>query len=130
MAINWTKPRLEAVKSILHTYDAKSRQCDTAANLIWPHAKEQDEKNACRWQIWPKRGCGWGLAPKVSIGGRSWDWHVVVETERHCVDALTGAAGTEAGHNAGTYIEAKFNHPECHEVSPWDGSPIITKGRR
>ena len=64
---------------------------------ILPHARSQDS-NAATWKIRPIGADVLPfliLAPRVSVGGTRWHYHIAVEAERHCVDALTQVDGTE-----------------------------------
>lgn len=109
MAIKWPARRRDAVDRVLRTYPKESRQCEEAAKEIMPFAKEQDP-NAVKWKIAPKRGYGFRcLAPRVSVGDDPWFYHVFVETEQHGVDSLAGVDGTAADE----YLDVHFEHSDC-----------------
>lgn len=110
MAIKWPDRRRASVKKILAAYPKESARCELAAKEIFPHAHSQDA-NAATWRITPRSD---GLlpflvlSPKVSVGGDRWHYHIAVEAESHCVDALTQVDGTETH----KYLETHFNYPE------------------
>ncbi len=126
MAINWPKKRKSAAAKVLRTKE----RCDDVARAIWPSALKQDPSGSRRWQLWPDPDDAMYLTPKKQVGYPPWNWHVVVETESHCVDVLTMEDGSVAGVQASQYVSDHYDDPA--KVDPWDGKPIITdaKGRR
>jgi len=123
MAVNWPKKRRETVERILKNYPPETGHCAEAANEVWPHAVEQDA-SAAKWEIAPKFGRGKLLiATNMSLKGARWFWHVCVEAEAHCVDALTRANGEPKS----TYLDLILKYPKEYELVPWDGRPIIVK---
>lgn len=90
MAIAWDPSQATRVSDILSRYPVDSGQCALAAREIHPVARERDP-GAGAWQLWP--GEGRYVVPKVPLR-RPWYYHVTVEAEGHCVDALTGVPGT------------------------------------
>lgn len=123
MAINWPKKRRDMVEKILTSHPPESGQCARAANKIWPHAVEQDSK-AARWEVAPKMGRGkFLISTNVSLRGATWHWHVCVEADAHCVDAVTRAEGEPTT----SYLAFLLKYPDEYELVPWDGQPIVTK---
>jgi hypothetical protein len=99
------------VDRILAKYPKESGQCAEAAKEIMPHAQEQDH-GAKKMRLESHPGDGILifplLSPRVSVGGRKWYYHVLVETAGHCVDALTLADGTSKP----DYLDAHFNYSD------------------
>lgn len=113
VTIQWTNRRRVAVSKILAAYPKESARCDMAAKEIFPHAQEQDPR-ATVWRVQPRPGLlpFLILAPKVSVGGGRWRYHVAVEAEAHCVDALTQVDGTEKAR----YLDAHFHYADQLEM--------------
>jgi hypothetical protein len=93
MAVAWTEDQEAAVKEQLQIYPAATGLCRNLARALLPVARERDEQSH-GLLILPKPGKGYRVVPKVSLFG-SWDHHFTVGVDGHCVDALTGASGTE-----------------------------------
>jgi hypothetical protein len=114
MAIQWRPLRKRrCVKNVLKAHDARSRRCRDAAEGVIQIARTQDRK-ARFLLLRPSPECGpmvlikegrIGILPKIENPPK-WVYHVCVETERHCVCALTGAGGTPRE----GYVEHHFQY--------------------
>lgn len=100
MSIDWSEIQRTAVEGALSRYPAESHECREAARLLLPIARERDA-GARAWRLRPREGRY--IVPMRSVG-RDWFFHVTVETEAHCVDALTGVAGTPRAAYAGEQV--------------------------
>ncbi len=90
MAIEWAPGQRERVQALLTRHPAPSGRCESAARGILPIGRERD-LNAQIWRLDPAEGRY--VVPRARLEF-PWFYHLTVETEAHCVDALTGVDGT------------------------------------
>lgn len=101
-----------SVENILRSHPAPSGKCDRAAKAVLVHAKQLDP--AARPRRVEPAGREPLIAPKVSLGGEVWAYHVTVEVSAHCVCVLTGPPGTQTA----DYLDTWFEYPEAHILKP------------
>lgn len=105
MAIAWSPAQRKLVTRLLGVYPAISGKCVTLARKLLPIARERD-RDALVWRLHPAEGRF--VLPKTPAG-EPWYYHATVETEAHCVDALTGVDGTSRE----SYAEEHWKEPDA-----------------
>ncbi|MBP8809740.1 MAG: hypothetical protein KBG48_08090 [Kofleriaceae bacterium] len=112
MAIAWTVEQRVRVQRVLRECPVDSGRCEQAASRICPIARERDP-SATRWRMTPAEG-RFVLPAEPEVG--RWYFHVTVEAEAHCVDALTGPGGTMRSE----YLERHWRHGDAIR---WEALP-------
>jgi hypothetical protein len=105
MTIGWNPDQRTRVIDALRKFPYDTDRCAAAARLILPVAREVDE-GAGGLMITGLDGAPFILSE--SPKRRSFSHHVLVEADRHRVDAFTG----EDGHDAGSYLQKFWQYPE------------------
>jgi hypothetical protein len=114
MSIAWSDAQHAAVERALQEHPKSSPRCADAAHAILPVARERDA-GAHALVVEPALPFARFVLPKHQPRPE-WHHHVLVHTEAHGVDALTGPDG----HWFETYLSTYFDHPEAHAVSVTD----------
>lgn len=110
MAVPWTAPQESRVRSLIDSHPVGSGRCRDLATAILPIARERDDA-AAALKIRPMSRLMRFVVPRVPLE-EPWSYHVTTTVEAHCVDALTGAAGTERV----DYLHAHFEHADALRV--------------
>lgn len=106
VAVAWTSAQEAEVERLLRAHPAATGRCASLARDLLPIARGRDA-DAHGLLIRPKPGQGRYVVPRA--GTHRWFHHVTVGVEAHCVDALTGKAGTERGQ----YLPRHWRHPDA-----------------
>lgn len=114
MSLAWSRTQRTAVARALAEHPSSSPRCADAARAILPIARERD-LDAHALVVEPAVPFGRCVMPK-HLPSPAWHHHVLVHTEAHAVDALTGPDG----HSYATYLETFFLAPEAHAVTAVD----------
>ncbi len=112
MTVSWSEDQRVAVSYALASRSLDSGQCDATASEVLPHARVLD--SAARTRRIEPTGREPLVAPKVSLRGEVWSYHVCVEVTAHCVCSLTGVDGTATV----SYLQTHFYYPEAHALVP------------
>ncbi len=105
MSIEWTPGQRERVQALLTKHPVPSARCEAAARGILPIGRERDG-TAQIWRLDPAEGRY--VVPRVRLKF-PWFYHLTVETEAHCVDALTGVDGTSRA----TYLDEHWTEVDA-----------------
>lgn len=139
MAITWRPARKQqCVKDVLAAHPANKNRCLDAAGYIHPLAHHQDS-GARFWLLRPHPECGPALMieegsirilPSIPHPPR-WVYHVCVETQEHCVCALTGPGGEPKG----SYLSEHFQDADAilpHAIARYEDLEVRVSaiGRR
>lgn len=76
---------------MLWRHPIASNRCENAARRVLTISQERDP-TAQVWRLLPVEGLY--VVPKIKVGPPYWREHFTVETEAHCVDALTKVDGS------------------------------------
>lgn len=128
MPIRW-RPKFKrgCVQKILDAHPLEQSRCEEAAFGVWLVAKTQDDRPLF-WVLRPAWdvGPGWmieegriGIIPALPEPPRpKWMYHVCVETDLHCVCALTGADGAASD----SYCATQFQDGDAVHAMKFDTS--------
>lgn len=94
MAIDWSEQERTIIEQGIENHGIRTGRCAALARIVYTVAKPRDQ-GARAVHVRPAPGARW-LVPKSREEGPRipyWGAHTYVETERHAVDAVTGANG-------------------------------------
>lgn len=86
-------------------HPVQSGRCAVAARGILPIGRERDPRSLI-WRLEPAEGRY--VVPRVKLDAL-WYFHVTVETDAHCLDALTGVGGTPRA----SYLDEHWTHSDA-----------------
>jgi hypothetical protein len=119
VAIPWDADDRSAIEAGIARYPADSGHCAALARVVHRVALPRDERT--RGLSIRPAGAARFLAVRKPLR-KQWAAHVLVETQEHRVDALTGADGCPAS----DYLAEHFWFPERLAVHEVDVSTIDT----
>jgi hypothetical protein len=114
MTIAWNDAQRAQVEHALAAHPKTSPRCADAARAILPVALERDT-SALALLVEPALPFARYVLPKHQPRPE-WHHHVLVHTESHGVDALTGPDGLWFA----DYLSTYFEHPQAHAVTVTD----------
>jgi hypothetical protein len=111
VGLKWSAIEQGEIERGIARHPVESGRCAALARVVYAVAQPGDP-DAGGLQVLPKSAARF-VVPKHDPKPR-WGSHTLVETRRHCVDALTGASGTLTG----TYLSEHWEYVEhIHMVS-------------
>jgi hypothetical protein len=113
MAVEWTPEERAKVEAGIAKYPATGNGCAALARIIYRLARPRDER-ARGIQLNAPNGAPWLILRRDRP--RQWASHTLVETQKHNVDALTGADGCASDR----YLAEHFLFPEAIQVQEVD----------
>lgn len=102
MALSWKDDERQTIQAAIGKYPPPSSKCAALARVVFDVAKPVDAE--ARGVLIKPKGTARYIALKDPRAPSMWVKHVLVETRKHRVDAMTGSPGCEVQTYANTYL--------------------------